>query len=58
MATNGSPDFLLCYYCPNEATQVLDIQKGSEVVRRWVCAYHAERRPKRRRWRVKASATR
>ena len=49
----GGPDFLLCYYCPNEATKVLDIQKGPEGVRRWVCAYHAEKRPKRRRWKMK-----
>ena len=58
MATSGSPDFVLCYYCRNEATQVVDVHKDSEVVRRWVCQYHAARRPKRRRRRVRVSVLR
>ncbi|CAN5569828.1 hypothetical protein BH24ACT26_BH24ACT26_10930 [soil metagenome] len=58
MATNGSPDFVLCYYCPNEATQAVDVPKESDIVRRWVCRYHAERRPRRRRWKMKVPVLR
>jgi hypothetical protein len=49
MTNNSSPDFVLCFYCPNEATRVIEVHRDSEVVRRWVCSYHVERRPKRRR---------
>jgi len=50
MATGGSGrDFVVCYYCPNEATEVVVVTKGAEVLRRWVCEYHAAHLPTRRR---------
>jgi hypothetical protein len=51
MARTGSRDFILCYYCPNEATEVVTVAKGTELLRRWVCRHHAVHLPTRRqRW--------
>jgi hypothetical protein len=52
MAPRSGRDFLVCYYCPSEATEVVTVHKGAEVLRRWVCEYHADHLPatRRRRW--------
>jgi hypothetical protein len=51
MATRGSRDFVVCYYCPSEATEVVTVRKGAELLRRWVCEHHAANLPtRRRRW--------
>jgi hypothetical protein len=49
MATQGSRDFVVCYFCANEATKAVTVTREGETSRRWVCAYHAERLPRRRR---------
>lgn len=52
MAVRGSPDFVLCYYCHNEAKQAVAVNKRGELVRRWVCDLHAARLPTKRRRRL------
>jgi hypothetical protein len=49
MARLGNGDFVVCYYCRNEASQAVTVTRDGEVSRRWVCSYHAERLPRKRR---------
>jgi hypothetical protein len=59
MATSAHRDFVVCYYCHNEATEVVDVSKSGELLRRWVCEYHAARLPTRRRlWPRRSHAAR
>jgi hypothetical protein len=51
MVKGSGRDFVICYYCPNEATQTITVERNREVLRRWVCSHHATLRPvKRRHW--------
>jgi hypothetical protein len=59
MAKGAGRDFVVCYYCPNEATQTITVERNKELVVRWVCSHHADWRPrKRRHWWRRAIAAR
>jgi hypothetical protein len=56
MVKGAGRDFVVCFYCANEATQIVTVRRDHDTLRRWVCTHHAEWRPRqrRRRWRKSA----